>query len=80
MLAFSYDSKLFKFLMARKKEDAHQFSVKFPKSLLEEIDQICTDNYITRTAWLIKAAIEKLERERTRGAEDLIAKIANHEK
>ena len=67
-------------IMAKKKEDSHQFSVKFPKSLLEEIDQICTANYITRTAWIIKAAIEKLERERTKSAEDLIAKIASHEK
>ncbi|MBP9776457.1 MAG: hypothetical protein KBD36_01235 [Alphaproteobacteria bacterium] len=66
--------------MAKKKEDSHQFSVKFPKSLLEEIDQICSANYITRTAWIIKAAIEKLERERTKSAEDLIAKIASHEK
>jgi hypothetical protein len=47
---------------------------------LEEIDQICSANYITRTAWIIKAAIEKLERERTKSAEDLIAKIASHEK
>ncbi len=66
--------------MAIKKEDSHQFSVKFPKSLLEEIDQICRANYITRTTWIIKSAIEKLERERTGGAEDLIAKIAKHEK
>jgi metal-responsive CopG/Arc/MetJ family transcriptional regulator len=66
--------------MARKKEDSHQFSVKFPKSLLEEIDQICAANYITKTTWLIRSAIEKLERERTKGAEDLIAKIASHEK
>ena len=66
--------------MARKKENSHQFSVNFPKSLLEEIDQMCTANYINRTTWLIKAAIEKLEKERSSGVEDLIAKIAKHEK
>ena len=66
--------------MSKKKEDSHQFSVKFPKPMLEEIDQICSANYITRTSWIIKAAIEKIERDRNQGAEDLIAKIASHEK
>lgn len=62
--------------MARKKEETSTFSVRFPISLVEEIDQVCSSNYITRTSWLIKAAKEKLERERIHNTENLIAKIA----
>ncbi len=63
----------------KKKEDMHNFSVKFPKSLLEEIDQICAANYITRTSWLINAAKEVLEKQRRVGADELIRKLADME-
>jgi metal-responsive CopG/Arc/MetJ family transcriptional regulator len=66
--------------VAIKKEDAKAFTVKFPKSLVEEIDQICAANYITRTSWLIKAARNLLEKERVLSTEDILAKIANKEK
>jgi metal-responsive CopG/Arc/MetJ family transcriptional regulator len=65
--------------VAIKKEDAQAFTVKFPKSLVEEIDQICATHYITRTSWLIKAARELLEKERVERTEEIIAKIANQE-
>jgi len=48
----------------KKREPSKQFSVNFPVTLLEEIDTICNANYTTRTAWLLKAAREKLSRER----------------
>lgn len=66
--------------MAIKKEDSQAFTVKFPKSLVEEIDQICAANYITRTSWLIKAARGLLEKERVSRTEDILAKIADKEK
>ena len=62
--------------MARVKEETFTFSVRFPVSLVEEVDQVCSSNYITRTSWLIRAAKEKLERERIDSTEHLIAKIA----
>lgn len=65
--------------MAIKKEETQAFTVKFPKSLTEEIDQICAKNYITRTAWLIRAARELLEKERMAKTEDILAKIASKE-
>ncbi len=65
--------------MARIKEETNAFSVRFPVSLIEEIDQLCSSNYITRTSWLIKAAKEKIERERTNNTENIIAKIAKFE-
>ncbi|WP_032114116.1 hypothetical protein [Candidatus Paracaedibacter symbiosus] len=66
--------------MAKKKEETQAFSVKMPVSLVEEIDQICASNYITRTSWLIKAARELLEKERINTTEDILAKIAQKEK
>lgn len=68
------------FFVARIKEDTHSFSVRLPVSLTEEIDQLCFSNYITRTSWLIKAAKEKIERERKNNTENIIEKIARLEK
>ena len=66
--------------MAKKqREDAKQFSVKFPTHLIDEIDTICTANYISRSAWLIKAARELLEKERKNNAEELLQKLGRQE-
>lgn len=66
--------------MTSKKEDKQAFTVKFPKNLVEEIDQICAVNYITRTSWLIKAARIFLENERASSSEEILAKITSKEK
>ncbi len=66
--------------MAIKKEETKAFTVKFPVSIIEEIDQICASNYITRTSWLIKAAKRLLENERMESTEELLAKIVEKEK
>ena len=66
--------------MAIKKEETKAFTVKFPISIIEEIDQICASNYITRTSWLIKAAKSLLEKERMDSTEELLAKIADKER
>lgn len=66
--------------MVRKKEETKAFTVKFPKSLVEEIDQICTSLYIPRTSWLIKAARFLLEKERISNTEELLARISEKEK
>ena len=66
--------------MAKKsREDGRQFSVKFPTQLIDEIDTICTANYISRSAWLIKAARELLEKERKSNAEELLQKLGKRE-
>lgn len=66
--------------MARRKEDSQAFTVKFPKSLVEEIDLICSSQYITRTSWLIRAAKNLLENERMQRSEDLLNKLVEKEK
>lgn len=66
--------------MARKRqENVKPFSVRFPNEIVEEIDQICKSLFITRSSWLLSAAKEKLNNERTKTTEELIAKIAKHE-
>jgi metal-responsive CopG/Arc/MetJ family transcriptional regulator len=47
-----------------KREPSKQFSVNFPKTLLDEIDTICAANYMTRTSWLVGVARSKLTKER----------------
>lgn len=65
--------------MAIKKEETKAFTVKFPVSIIEEVDQICASNYITRTSWLIKASKNLLEKERMESTEELLAKIREKE-
>ena len=65
--------------MTKKKEDRKGFTVKFPVSIIEEIDQICNSNYITRTSWLIKAYKLLLEKERLESTEALLEKLAKKE-
>ena len=65
--------------MAIKKEAGKAFSVIFPNSLLEEIDTICANQYISRTSWLLRAAKQFLEKERADRTEEILAKIASKE-
>ena len=65
--------------MAIKREETKAFSVKFPISLLEEIDQICASNYTPRTSWLIKAAKTLIEKERVSNTEQLLSKLSDKE-
>lgn len=63
-----------------KEEPARQFSIKFPEHLVEEIDIICSTNYISRTSWLLKAAREMLDKERKQKSEELINKLIKENK
>lgn len=62
--------------MAIKKEEMKAFTIKIPKDTLQEIDQICSTNYITRTSWMIKAAKALLDQERIGSSEDLLARLS----
>lgn len=66
--------------MAVQKEETKAFTVKFPVSIVEEIDQICASNYITRTSWLIRAAKSLLEKDRMKNTDELLAKFVDKEK
>jgi metal-responsive CopG/Arc/MetJ family transcriptional regulator len=66
--------------MTIQKEDRKAFTVKFPVSILDEIDQICASNYVTRTSWLIKASKLLLETERMESTESMLAKIIEKER
>jgi metal-responsive CopG/Arc/MetJ family transcriptional regulator len=52
-----------------------QFSVYFPSNLVEEIDTICNATFTTRTSWILKAAQEKLDRERAEREKKIIEKF-----
>ena len=66
--------------MAAKTEEMKAVTVKLPKGMLDEIDQICSSNYTTRTSWMIRAARTLLDNERARTSEEILAKIANKER
>jgi len=66
--------------MAIQKEETHAFSVKFPITVLEEIDQICRSTHVSRTSWLIRAAKSFLEKERVENIEKILAKLIDQEK
>jgi metal-responsive CopG/Arc/MetJ family transcriptional regulator len=57
-----------------------QISFKIPKSILEEIDQLCSANYINRTTWFVNAARQTLKQQRNQKMEDILKQIAEMEK
>ena len=66
--------------MAIQKEETRAFTVKFPITILEEIDQVCGSTHTTRTSWLIRAAKSFLEKERAENIEKILAKLTDQEK
>ena len=58
-----------------KREASKQFSVTIPLTLIQEIDTICAANFSTRTAWMVKAAREKLENDRALKTQIMIEKM-----
>lgn len=58
-----------------KREPSKQFSVSLPVELLEEIDTICAANFLSRAAWILMAAKEKIERDRDKKKTGLIEKL-----
>ncbi len=67
-------------MVKKPKADIKSFTVNFPKSLVEEIDVVCSAEFITRTSWLIRASKELLSKERVKKTEDLLAKLTEEEK
>jgi hypothetical protein len=43
---------------------AKRASFDMPEYILDQIDAICKESFITRRKWFIDAALEKLEREK----------------
>ena len=66
--------------MAIQKEETRAFTVKFPITILEEIDQVCRSTHVPRTSWLIRAAKSFLEKERVENIAKILAKLTDQEK
>jgi metal-responsive CopG/Arc/MetJ family transcriptional regulator len=47
-----------------KKLNMKRLSLDFPEYMVDQIDKICDENFITRRKWFIDAANEKLEKEK----------------
>lgn len=65
--------------MTADKTEKIQISIKVPKSILEEIDQLCKTNYISRTSWFVSAARNTLKHQRTSKMEKILSKIKEME-
>jgi hypothetical protein len=50
-------------LIMSKKANVKRVSLDFPDYILDQIDEICDKNFITRRKWFIDAANEKLEKD-----------------
>ena len=46
-----------------KKINVKRISIDFPDHILNQIDKICDESFITRRKWFIDAANEKLEKD-----------------
>ncbi len=49
-------------------------SLDFPENILEQIDNICKDTFITRRKWFIDAANEKLEKDKLEKIDMIVRK------
>lgn len=47
-----------------KKLNMKRLSLDFPEYMVDQIDKICDENFITRRKWFIDAANEKLDKEK----------------
>lgn len=47
-------------------------SLDFPSDLLEKIDKICKEHFMSKRKWFIDAAIDKLEKENSIKIEKII--------
>lgn len=67
--------------MARKRtEPIKQITIQLPKVLVEEVDTICTANFLSRSSYIFNAIRDKLERERNLKEMDIIEKLTQTEK
>lgn len=60
---------------ALKREPSRVISISFPLSELEEIDTLCASNFMSRTSWIVTAAKEKLENDRTSKTTNILKKL-----
>ncbi|OJX12587.1 MAG: hypothetical protein BGO77_07420 [Caedibacter sp. 37-49] len=56
-----------------------KISLSLPKSMLEEIDTLCAASFLSRSAWFLQAAREKLEKERLEKSRSLISHLKDLE-
>lgn len=54
-------------------------SLSLPTIMLEEIDTLCAASFMTRSAWFLQAAREKLEKERIEKSKTLLSHLKDLE-
>lgn len=57
-----------------KKVNVKRISLDFPDYMIERIDKICDESFITRRKWFIDAANEKLEKEKLNKIDMIVRK------
>lgn len=62
-----------------RKSLATKVSLSLPSSMLEEIDSLCAANFMTRSAWFLQSAREKLEKERFEKSKNLLNQLKSLE-
>lgn len=60
------------FIFMTDKTITKRVSLDFPKDLLERIDLICKESFISKRKWFIDAAIDKLEKEEVKKIDKLV--------
>ena len=58
-----------------RKDLAAKVSLSIPRNMLEETDALCAANFMTRSAWFLQSAREKLEKERFEKSKNLLNQL-----
>jgi metal-responsive CopG/Arc/MetJ family transcriptional regulator len=56
----------------RSKITTKRVSLDFPSDLLEKVDNICKEQFISKRKWFIDATIDKLEKENSNKIEKIV--------
>ena len=62
-----------------RKSLAVKVSLSLPHTMLEEIDSLCAARFMTRSAWFLQSATEKLEKERFEKSRNLFNQLKSLE-
>ncbi len=58
--------------MTEKKKKLARITLSFPEDTLQEIDMVIEQNFLTRTKWFLDAAVNKLQKDKQKGIDDVI--------
>lgn len=65
--------------MTNKKDETARISLSLPKTILDEINSICSACFVSRSHWFLQASIEKLKNDKIEKSKILVKRLEDLE-